>query len=395
MQNQHRRTQKLRLLVPGAMLLIFMWTLIAANLLHAQSLPSDVPYLSVSIDVNLRGGPSMADAVVGRAAAGDEYAVLDWTPECTWLKIAAADDPQRAAIGWITGHPAYVVLSVACAELDAPSAPAVFPTPTAVTSETADTTMSMTVIVQIDGVAIRSGPGAHHPVLRTVDAGAQLQTDGQTGGCKWLHIDDAEGQGGWISGNFAYSQLAGECAVLPSLEPPTPTPIPLPRVSVVLDDVNIRAEASTRARIMRTAARDETFVVTGQSNDCTWLRIEIDGGAVGWISGNPAYTSLDLPCTALAVVAATPTPRPTVAVASRRQGCATVTNYLGFAVRIDIVRNDGWQTNFTLAPNASRAYCVDAGIYTATLSAPSRSDRFSVPLFVNGGENYNIPLRMP
>jgi len=395
MPNQHRHTQKLRLITPGAMLLIFVWSLITANLTHAQSLPGDNPHLFVNIDVNLRSGPRMTDAVVGRAVAGDEYLVLDWTPECAWLQIATADDPQRVAIGWITGHPAYVVLSVACAELDTPPAPAVFPTPTVVSTAAVVATTQLTVIVQIDGVAIRSGPGAHHPVLHTVNADVQLQADGQIDGCKWLHINDAEGQGGWISGNFAYSQLMGECAELPSLAPPTPTPIPLPRVSVVLDDVNIRADTSTRARVLRTAARDETFVVSGQSNDCAWLRIEIDGGAVGWISGNPAYTLLDQPCTALAVVAATPTPRPTATDAARRQGCATVTNYLGFSVRIDIVRNDGWQTNFTLAPNASRAYCVDAGVYTATLSAPSRSDRFSVPLFVNGGENYNIPLRMP
>ena len=395
MPNQHRHTQKLRLIIPNALLLIFVWSLITANLIHAQSLPVDIPHLSVNVDVNLRAGPGMADALVGRAVAGDEYVVLDWTPECTWLQIAAADDPLRAAIGWITGHPAYVALSVACAELGAPPTKAVFPTPTVVSTTTVVATAQVAVIVQIDGVAIRSGPGAYHPVLRTVDAGAQLQTDGQLDNCKWLHIDDVEGQSGWISGNSAYSQLMGECAGLPSLAPPTPTPIPLPRVSVVLDDVNIRVDGSTRARVLRTAARDETFVVTGQSNDCAWLRIEIDGGAVGWISGNPAYTSLDQPCTALAVVAATPTPRPTATTAVRRQGCATVTNYLGFAVRIDIVRNDGWQTNFALAPNASRAYCVDAGVYTATLSASSRSDRFSVPLFVNGGENYNIPLRMP
>lgn len=127
MPNQHRHTQKLRLIIPNALLLIFVWSLITANLIHAQSLPVDIPHLSVNVDVNLRAGPGMADALVGRAVAGDEYVVLDWTPECTWLQIAAADDPLRAAIGWITGHPAYVALSVACAELGAPPASAIFP----------------------------------------------------------------------------------------------------------------------------------------------------------------------------------------------------------------------------------------------------------------------------
>ena len=165
---------------------------------------------------------------------------------------------------------------------------------------------------------------------------------------------------------------------------------------MLLDNVNIRAEASTRTRVLRKAARNETFVVTGQTDQCIWLQIELgDDGAVGWISGNPAYTTLDQPCSALASVAPTATPRPTTVATPRRQGCATITNHLGFTVRIDIVRNSNWQDNFTLAPEASRYYCVDPGVYTATLSATTRRDRFSVPLFVNGGENYLIPLRMP
>lgn len=391
MLNPMQLNRSLHLILSRVTLLIVASVIAPAALTYAQDLPADRPHISVHIDVNLRAGPGITDSVVGRAVAGDEYLVLDQEEECAWLQIAALDDPQQTAIGWITGHPAYVALSVACAELDTTPTPASFPTPT----PPEHVTRLLEVIVQIDGVAIRSGPGANHPTLRTAAAGEQLQADGQIGDCKWLHVHADTEQDGWISGNAAYSQLAGKCADLPSLEPPTPTPVPAPHVSVVLDDVNIRAEASTRARVLRTAAHNETFVVTGQTGDCAWLRIAVDGGAVGWISGNPAYTALDRPCATLAIVAATPTPRPIATTAPRRQGCATVTNYLGFTVRIDIVRSDGWQTSFTLAPNANRYSCVDAGVYTATLSAPSRSDRFSVPLFVNGGENYDIPLRMP
>jgi uncharacterized protein YgiM (DUF1202 family) len=395
MPNPMQLNRSLHLILSRVTLLIVASVIAPAALTYAQDLPADRPHINVHIDVNLRAGPGITDSVVGRAVAGDEYLVLDQEEECAWLQIAALDDTQQAAIGWITGHPAYVSLSVTCADLDATPAPVLFPTTTAASQEPARASTLLAVVVQIDGVAIRSGPSASHPTLRTVAAGEQLQTDGQIGDCKWLHVHTDTEQDGWISGNIAYSRLVGECADLPSLEPPTPTPVPAPYVSVVLDDVNIRAEASTRARVLRTAARDETFVVTGQTSDCAWLRIAVDGGAVGWISGNPAYTALDQPCATLAIVAATPTPRPTAATAPRRQGCATVTNYLGFTVRIDIVRSDGWQTSFTLAPNANHDYCVDAGVYTATLSAPSRSDRFSVPLYVNGGENYNIPLRMP
>lgn len=315
--------------------------------------------VTVLVATNIRVTPALAGEIVGRAAVDTVYVVLEATPACNWLRIAALDDPQQVPLGWITGHPAYVATSVSCAELEATPMPVMLPT---VTPDAVTPAQQLTVIVQIDGVAIRSGPSVTRPILRTAVAGERLQVDGQIDACKWLHIHDDAAPDGWISGNFAYSQLLGECADLPGLDPPTPTPIPVPHVSVVLADVNIRAEASTRASVLRTAARDETFVVTGQTGDCAWLRILLDGGAVGWISGNPAYTTLDQPCAALTSVAATPTPQSTAATATRRQGCATVTNYLGFTVRIDIVRS---------------------------------SDRFFMPLFVNGGENYDIPLRMP
>ncbi len=164
----------------------------------------------------------------------------------------------------------------------------------------------------------------------------------------------------------------------------------------MIDDVNIRSAASTQARILCTAALDESFEVTGQTGNCTWYQIELGrGDGVGWISGNATYTQVDQACVALVVIVPTPTSRPTAAPVQRSQGCATVTNLLGFTVRIEIKRSDGWQSSFSLAPDASQYARIDAGTYTATMSASSRSDSFSVPLFVRGGENYTIPLQMP
>lgn len=386
--------RKLRLVLPSVVLLCFMWAT-TANLSYAQPRTGDNPHLSVLVDVNLRAGPGMTNAVVGRANAGDEYLVLDQAQACGWLQIAARDDPQQAPLGWISGHPAYVELSAPCAAIGATPTPPLLPTPTADVATTVSNA-AVDVTVLIDGAPIRSAPTSAGEIVRAAAAGETLRAVGQVRDCKWLRVVALDGVAGWLSGNPAYSQLAGTCADLPSLEPPTPTPTPAPQLIVLIADVNIRDAASTQARVLRTAALDETFAVTGQTNNCTWFQIALDdAGGVGWISGNKAYTQVDQPCAALAVVAATPTPRPTAASARTAQGCATVTNLLGFTVRIDIRRSDGWQTSFSLAPNASRYACVEAGTYTATLSSPSRTDRLSVPLFVRGGENYTIPLQMP
>jgi len=374
----------------GVVLLTTVLAFAPKSLVRAQPVPDNRPHVLVLIDTNLRAGPGMTQAVVGRAVAGDVYLVLDQAQACSWLQVAASGDAARAPLGWISGHSAYVELTISCAEIGA-AAPHL-PTPTPVTAVEVDASVS----VLIDGAALRAAPSVVAGIVRTTAAGETFDVVGQVGECKWLHVIDADGAEGWISGNPAYSQMSNKCDAIASEEPPTPTPAPVPHLTVLLDDVNIRAAASTRADILRTATLDEVFVVTGQTNNCTWYQIALDApGEVGWISGNQAYTQVDQACATLVAIAPTPTPRPTATVSRAAQGCATVTNQLGFTVRIDIERGDGWQTSFSLAPGASRYACVEPGTYTATLSSPARSDRFSAPLFVRGGENYNIPLQMP
>ena len=78
-----------------------------------------------------------------------------------------------------------------------------------------------------------------------------------------------------------------------------PTPVPVPRVTVLLENTNIRAGDATSYRVVRTASAGQTFEVAGQSANCTWLQVVESGSVIGWISGNPAYVAIDQPCVSL------------------------------------------------------------------------------------------------
>lgn len=366
---------------------------------HAQN--ATAPYIvhvTVLVETNIRATPAINGSVVGKALEGDEFGVVAASEDCAWLQIVATDDPAQAAIGWVTGNAAYTELSIACLDIESigEQPPAIFATPTQTpTPEATKVAETVTVNVRMAGIPVRSGPGSTYEAVRMTSAGEQMYAVGQVERCRWLQVRDESGTLGWISGNPVYTQLESDCSVLASLEPPTPTPIPVPRVTILIDTVNIRASASVQSRILGTVSADESYEILGQLNECSWLRVRIGEGETGWISGNEAYTTISQPCSTLPKIDPTPVPTPTATPRSVARGCATVTNELGFAVDIDIRGTGGLQEQFSLARNETATYCLPVGLYTATLTSQARSDRFSVPLFVQGGENFIIPLRLP
>jgi len=346
----------------------------------------------VLVATNIRATPAMNSSIVAKAQEGDEFVVVATSQDCSWLQIAELDDPALNSIGWITGNGAYTALSIACEDIareqGAPTA--LFPSPTATVSAA-----TLTASVRMAGTPIRSGPGSTYDMVRLATAGELLLAIGQSQNCRWLHVLDGDGQPGWVSGNPVYTQLEGDCTSLASLDPPTPTPVPVPRVTVLIDSVNVRSSASVRSSVLGGAQLGERYEVLGQLDECAWLKIRVDGQQLGWISGNKAYTSIDQPCSTLVEIEPTPAATPTATPRPVASGCATVNNELGFAVEIDIRGTGGLQERFSLGQNETRNYCLPVGIYTVVLSAQTRTDKFTIPLFVQGGENYMIPLRLP
>jgi hypothetical protein len=93
--------------------------------------------------------------------------------------------------------------------------------------------------------------------------------------------------------------------------------------------LNIRSGPGTGYAIIGSASAGQSFPVTGQNGSCAWLQVLLEDGGIGWISGAPAYSSLNVPCDTLRAAAApaqaaappvreqpTATPRPTRALAA-------------------------------------------------------------------------------
>ena len=141
---------------------------------------------------------------------------------------------------------------------------------------------------------------------------------------------------------------------LPPTSPPTATPTAIPTVTptatptrmappatrapaaqpaspmaeALVRGLNIRSGPGTGYAIIGNASAGQSFPVTGQNGDCAWLQVLLEDGGNGWISGAPAYSSLNVPCRTLRAAAApaqaaaapvreqlTATPRPTRALA--------------------------------------------------------------------------------
>lgn len=173
-----------------------------------------------------------------------------------------------------------------------------------------------------------------------------------------------------------------------------------PTATVLVDRLNVRSGPGTGYKVVASAKNGEKYTVTGQSGQCSWLKVSRNGKDAGWMSGSKSFVQLNTACAKIPAAGA-PAAAPAAAPAggssstSGAQACAQVVNQLGFDVKISLSRSDGWKDAFTVAKGAEKNYCVDPGSYTATVSATSGVGSMSFPLTVKGGENYRIPLAMP
>ena len=163
--------------------------------------------------------------------------------------------------------------------------------------------------------------------------------------------------------------------------------------TILADRLNIRSGPGTGYAVAGAAVKGEQYTVVGQNGRCAWLKVAESGQDVGWISGNKSWVRLNTAC-AKVPLAQPPAPVAAPAGRSSTEGCATVINQLGFEVKIDLKRSDGWTDALVVPVGAEKVYCVKPGQYTATVSASGRPGAMSFPITVVGGENYRIPLSL-
>ncbi|MFO7760430.1 MAG: SH3 domain-containing protein [Thermodesulfobacteriota bacterium] len=114
------------------------------------------------------------------------------------------------------------------------------------------------VSVDHDGIRIRSGPSTDHEIYWEVFKNYPLKVLDRKG--KWLHVEDFEGDKGWI-----YSPLTNKKDT----------------VIVKVDKANIRVGPGTNYE--RTATALYGVVFTKHKKEGDWIQISHNDGTKGWI----------------------------------------------------------------------------------------------------------------
>jgi uncharacterized protein YgiM (DUF1202 family) len=166
--------------------------------------------------------------------------------------------------------------------------------------------------------------------------------------------------------------------------------------TILADRLNVRSGPGTGYGVVASAKKGEKYSVTGQSGNCAWLKIASGGKALGWVSGNKAYTKLSGACSGIPAAGASSTGSAAAPAAGKsKQGCALLTNKLKADVKLSVKRSDGWQSSWSIPAGGQDKVCVDPGSYTATFTASGMPGNMAFPVTVKGGEYYEIPLSLP
>jgi serine protease Do len=84
------------------------------------------------------------------------------------------------------------------------------------------------VIIKVNALNVRTGPGTNYGRLGTVQQGDQLPVLAQINDCQWLQVRTSSNQIGWVSGSDRYVTLNTTCAEIAEAEAPAPPPTPTP-----------------------------------------------------------------------------------------------------------------------------------------------------------------------
>ena len=209
-------------------------------------------------------------------------------------------------------------------------------------------------------------------------------------------------------------------------EPDTVTAVEGPTITVVAPALNLRAGPGTGYPIMGSAQQDETLPLTGQADDCAWLRTQHSTLGQVWLSGNAQYTSINVDCASVPAVEApappapqatapvdeepsAPPAEPTPAPAAESapppaaadsdplpadQGCYLFQNFVGPELNVTITAKDwAFSDNFRVPEGGEMPYCFAPGRYAVTVDAPPPWNSINIDLAVKAGERFLFPLR--
>lgn len=147
-------------------------------------------------------------------------------------------------------------------------------------SSSLPTISSRRVAVSRDDVNVRAGGRTDARVKGRVARGEMATVLDRVG--DWYKLDFASGGTGWVRGDMIKPVRASEAARIASRPAPARTVVANgPRVIIAKDDVNVRAEGSTRGRVRTTVPKSANARVIARNGD--WVELRFSSGLTGWV----------------------------------------------------------------------------------------------------------------
>ncbi len=140
---------------------------------------------------------------------------------------------------------------------------------------------------------VRTGPGSDNRVIAVIDRGTKVYMIARSAGGKWVQIK-TDGVNGWVNRyylhtDFPYTSLSVAGADAPGTGGPgQPKPIPpakVPTTMVNASSLNVRSGPGVQYHAIAVVHGGTEVVVLGKEAN-GWVKIQIPGGAIGWVNGS-------------------------------------------------------------------------------------------------------------
>jgi uncharacterized protein YgiM (DUF1202 family) len=254
-------------------------------------------------ELSVRAQPSIRAVRLKIVKAAEAVNVIGKTANGFWYEIVTAD----GVTGWIGS--AYVIVT-AGKDADVPVIDA---------AQIPDVEACTPVVVNgrvnsVEGLALRAQPSNTAEKLAVLPAGTVVTITGQnTAGTWYLVTTFDKKKTGWVGAAYVFVTNKGALARLPFVDPAlsaaTPPPGCIPgtpgaagtedatppgktfKGKVNVASVNVRANPSTDADVLKVLKAGDSVTVTAQNQAETWLQVETSDGIVGWVGS--AYVFLE------------------------------------------------------------------------------------------------------
>lgn len=207
--------------------------------------------------VNVRSGPSLDYAAFTQVNQGDRLPVLDKFYNWYYVNLPGGVN------GWISGQ---------LVRIEQPEPPEL------------SSGNVLTIMINTDGVNIRSGPGTSYEIVARASYGQHypvMETSGDWYKV-WLGTNT-----GWVA-NWLVARKTGVSPTSPQTVPPaasTPPAVQTSGKTAVVNgsQVNVRKGPGTANALVGQVSRGDELPVLGQDGD--WYQVKLAGGSNGWVAG--------------------------------------------------------------------------------------------------------------